>query len=148
MYDNHILSCLSSEALAHLKPLLRETLLSAGDVLIDEGQRPSQTWFPGSASLAVLKSLDDGRVVQLATLGRFECAEPLACLSDAPSHMKMVVQVEGSAVSVSNVALRRVSADHPEILAMLVKGAGRAARQVEQNLACSAYHDATRRLAR
>jgi CRP-like cAMP-binding protein len=148
MYDNHLLSSLSPEALADLEPDLREAPLGVGDILIEEGRRPDLTWFPASAGLAVLKSLEDGRVVQLASLGRFECAEPLSCLSDAPSRLKVVVQVAGSGLGIDNGALRRVAARHPEVLALLVKGAGLVARQVEQNLACTAYHDATRRLAR
>jgi CRP-like cAMP-binding protein len=148
MTRSSVLSNLSPDLLARLQPSLRTVSLRPGDVIVRDGVTPVSVCFPGSASLAVLKRLADGHVIQLAALGPCESTDVLTCLSGAPSTVKVVAQAGGTAVILTAEALAEAVADCPELLVPLLQGARIAARQVEQNLACLSHHESAQRLAR
>jgi CRP-like cAMP-binding protein len=145
---NAILSALPPGVLYGSGPNIREVSLTAGDVLIEEGEAPKVIHFPGSAVLGCFKGLKDGHVVQLAALGRDEASGLLACLSETAATAQVRVQLSGSAIAVPARVVRLVAQEHPDLLAALLAAAGREVRQIEQNLACNAHHDTTRRMAR
>jgi CRP-like cAMP-binding protein len=145
---NAILSALPPSTMEAFGPHLREVSLTLGDILIEKGEIPKAVYFPATAVLGSFKELSDGHVVQVAALGRFEASGLLACLSDTPAAARIGVQLSGSAAAVPSHVLRQMARDHPDLLVLLLKAVQREARQTEQNLACNAHHDTTRRMAR
>jgi len=148
LFRNRLLSSLPERDAELLRPHLREVHLTKGLVLADVGDRISQVLFPSSAVLSVVVSLEDGRTVEVATLGMEGASHVLECLGVAPSTTRMFAQIPGSAFAVDAGVLRQRAAQSPELLRRLLRHVKAANSQAEQNVACNALHEAPGRLAK
>lgn len=127
---------------------LKSVALERGQVLNDEGQVPDYTVFPEGALLADLAYMDDGRMIEVAAVGRDGAANLLCGLVAEPATHRTVVKIGGPAKMARSAGLRAAIQSDPVLQKLILSWLQRRTLEVEQAIACSLLHDATQRLAR
>src|SRR5690349_11183899 len=110
----------TSDALAHRNYLLRglpeaelNLLLDRADTvdldarrtLVDAGKRMDDLYFPTTAVLSQLALVDDGSVIEVATIGREGTTALPVFLGSRTSPNTLICQIAGEAVRLPAVAL-------------------------------------------
>lgn len=133
---------------AWLDAPVKSVVLERGQVLNDEGQIPAFVVFPEGALLADLAYMDDGRMIEVAAVGRDGAANLLCCLATEPSNHRTVVKIGGAAKMVKAAAVRAAVQADPTLQKLVMSWLQKRAVEAEQAVACSLLHDSTQRLAR
>ncbi|HEY0052349.1 MAG TPA: Crp/Fnr family transcriptional regulator [Caulobacteraceae bacterium] len=147
-FRNAVLSALSKADLAALSPHLTEIYLNKSDVLLEDGERVTDVYFPSSAVISQAVVLADGRMVEVSTVGVEGVVGVLQCLIDAPATAQAFAQIPGGAVKLKASLLRQQALASPSLLNLLHRRIAAANIQAEQGSACNALHPAPGRLAR
>lgn len=127
---------------------VREVVLRAGDTVLEEGMVPRTVVFPEGALLSSLAAMSDGRMVEVASLGRGDAAGALSCLTSAPETCRTVVRIGGPAKVVAAPLLRAAAEADECLRRVLLQTIRDCSVRVEHELACGALHDVTARLAK
>jgi len=148
MYKNLFLSALPARDLALLKPSLHFAELAQGEVLGEAGQRVSEVVFLEAGMVSLLNQMQDGLVIEIATLGRESIVGVLSALGNHHSNVRAIVQIAGSAWKIRANDFR-TAVDKSRTLRNLVLLSSEVGMvQMQQISACNALHTAERRLCR
>ena len=92
--QNTLLAGLPQGDYDHLEPYLKEISMSFKEVLHEQDERVRTIIFPGNGAVcSLLKNMDDGRVAEIATVGR-EGAVGIGVFGGGPeSLIESIVQV-------------------------------------------------------
>jgi CRP-like cAMP-binding protein len=146
--DNFVLARLPSPARRALAPLLRTEHLAQGTVLTRRLQPVTHAWFPLFGLVSLTISTADGRMVEVAAIGRegavgIEAAfEPSVALSDSS------VQIGGEFSVIRTDHLRSAVASHPSVEAGLCRYFRALTAQLQQSVACNSLHGLDQRCCR
>src|SRR6478752_196806 len=99
--DNKLLSALPRDQMDLLAPHLTTKQLPQGDVLLEAGEEFDRVYFPHSGMLSLLVVLQDGKAIEVATVGREGVVGAMAGLGLYKSSVRVVIQMP---VSVSKIA--------------------------------------------
>jgi CRP-like cAMP-binding protein len=145
---NRLLDFLSSEDFEWVKPHLKPVKLSQGMVLADEGGTFQHAYFPHTAVVSLVRSLNDGRVAEMATFGR----EALVGLSLGNNPLqtfgRYIVQIPGEASRINSDRLQEAAVARPGIQHMLDRYAEVLMMLTLQYVACNAAHSIEARCSR
>jgi len=144
---NRLLSCLTPDDLAALKPRMREVELEKGDVLIEQETKVEEVHFPLTAQLCNLTVFPDGRSAETAVVGSEGMSGLAAFLADASCAWQVVVQVPGSALALPASVLRNRCHESADLTWQLIRLAHDYQSQSAQMAACNTVHRSTARLA-
>ena len=123
--------------------------LAAGEELIAPSQPITTMWFPVSAVVSLLTTLEDGSGVETATVGRESVVGAVVFLGDDRfRNGRAVVQLAGQAIGVPVEEFRAVVAEGGKLAAAMVDVTRALLFQLSQGVACSAAHSVRQRLAR
>jgi CRP-like cAMP-binding protein len=147
-FRNYLLTSIADLKIPHLQSALADAPLQRGDSVLEVGSGVEYVYFPSSALLSVVTSMEDGRSVETSTVGCETAVPLLTALARQPSQSRIFVQIGGGATRINAATLRRIAADHHELMSLLLRHAGAAALQAEQGVACNALHGAPARLSR
>ncbi len=144
--SNDLLRSLPSDLFQQLKPSLRSVFLEAEQFLYFQDDRLDYVYFPETAVISELQTLDDGRMVEVMLTGREGAVGlmSLLCRTRAP-HCTQVAQA-GSAVRIESAALARIVRVHPEAARVLTPHLDQYVRQISQRSICNMYHSVKERL--
>lgn len=145
---NQLLLALYRVKPAALAPHLREVTLVDGDTLFEDGAVPRIVVFPEGALLSGLATMADGRMVEVATLGREGAAGVLSCLAPTPEICRTVVRIGGPARVIAAPVLQAAADADEGLRRVLLRSVRGSTALTEQELACKALHDVTARLAK
>src|SRR5215207_5541049 len=85
--------------------------MDAGDVLLRDGERIASVWFPITAVVSLLTTLEDGSAVETATVGREGVVGAVVFLGDDRlRNGRAVVQLAGDLIGVPVDTFRSVLA--------------------------------------
>jgi CRP-like cAMP-binding protein len=138
---NRLLSTFSPAERALLEPSATLVELRRGEILFEAGADVPATHFPSAGTVvAIVVSVDDGRTVEVATIGKEGAVGGIVSGGSAPAYGRAVVQVPGFALRVDLKALEAAKARSPHIRDLFARYADALLAQVMQSVACNAFH--------
>jgi CRP-like cAMP-binding protein len=145
---NRLLANLPAGELDRLKPRLEEVELALNRTLLSAGAPIGHVYFVQRGVVSLVRSMEDGSMVEVGLVGREGLAGIEAVLGGATNTVDKVVQVAGSALRISVRALREQIAQSKTLTAQLHRYAQAVLIQISQNAACNGRHALQERLAR
>jgi CRP-like cAMP-binding protein len=146
---NRLLAALPTADLDRLLPTLDIIPLKLKDIVHKTGERLHHVYFPGGGFLSIVTVLQDGRMVEVATVGREGAVGVTATLEDTPMSASSMVQGETDiCYRMSAQAFRREMDRRGAFYELLTRYAQAHIGVVMQATACNAVHTVEQRLAR
>jgi CRP-like cAMP-binding protein len=146
--DNKLLALLPRDQMDLLAPHMTTTQLPQGVVLLEAGEEFDRVYFPHSGMLSLLVVLDDGKAIEVATVGREGVVGAMAGLGLYKSSVRVVVQMPVALTEIpaslfrkavdKNVAIRDLCTGYNEVLLL----------QARVTAACNAVHPVEARFCR
>lgn len=146
--SNAILASLSPSDAAALRPHLRTIHLKQKDVLYDAGDIIKSVYFPTTAVVSLVVTLNDGQTTESAMVGN-DGAIGMASAMDgkrAPSHA--IVQLGGDALICDPAAFRGTALQSHAMISLVMRHEQALFAQAQQSTACMANHAVEARLCR
>src|SRR4051794_260984 len=147
VHDNRVLQLLTATAREDLAPLV-PVVLTARQVLKEPGMPAIHAFFPVTAVVSLVTTMESGASAEIAMIGREGMVGLGDVLGPAESSTSAVVRMPGSAVRVATAALksaRRANAVVGKVLDLYTEAH---LIQVAQTAACNRLHSLEQRLAR
>jgi len=146
---NRLLAALPAADYARIAPSLTVVPLELKEVLHKPGEPIREVYFPGGGFCSMLTVLQDGGMVEIATIGREGMIGVSAVLDGIPVTSIAMVQGETETCYRMNVdAFRREADRHGAFHELLAHYAQALFGFVAQSTACNAIHSVEQRLAR
>src|SRR5437867_1123553 len=148
--QNLLLAALPLEDYARLAPALEIFPLTLKEILHKPGEPLQHVYFPGGGGFcSVLTVLQDGGMVEVATIGREGMVGVSAVLDGGPVPSCAMVQAEtATCYRMTTDALRRETDRHGALYDLLAHYSQALMGFVMQSTACNAVHSVEQRLAR
>ena len=146
--ENRILSSVSPEIFAALKPHLSIREFNSGEILGDVGDPVRETFFPLSGIVSLVVELSVGQMVETAMVGRDGVVNASAALDGKISLYKAIVQLSGFSSVISVARLVEVADRFRDFRAILIRHEQVLFAQAQQSSACNASHAIETRLCR
>lgn len=118
------------------------------DVLYEPGTPSLHAYFPVSAVISLVSTMEDGASIEVALVGYEGMVGLAGVLGSREGTTAALVQVAGDALRVSTAVLRRERLRLPALRAMLDLYTEARLIQIAQTAACNRLHSAEARLAR
>jgi CRP-like cAMP-binding protein len=110
-------------------------------VLFDAGGEVPATYFPAAgAMISLVLFMQDGRIVEVATIGKEGAAGGIVSCGSAPAFARAVVQMPGPALRVPIAAIESAKARSAHVRNIFCRYADALLAQVMQSVACNAFH--------
>jgi CRP-like cAMP-binding protein len=146
---NHLLAALSAADYARILPSLTVIPLKLKDILHKPGDPIRHVYFPGGGFCSMLTVLEDGSMVEIATVGREGMVGVSAILDGTPVTSAAMVQGATDICYRMNVDAFREEIDRRGAFHELMAHFAQALFGfVAQSTACNAIHSVEQRLAR
>jgi CRP-like cAMP-binding protein len=129
-------------------PELEEIPCQYGQVLLDADSSLDVVFFPDSGVVSVVAVYEDGRIIEMATIGREGCTGFQAILGAKSSSVRLLVQIPGSATKMSRAAFARAMQSMPSFRNLMYAYVQAFFEQVLMSVACNGAHSLKQRLAR
>jgi CRP-like cAMP-binding protein len=146
--DNKLLYSLPRDQMDLLAPHMTTTQLPQGVVLLEAGEEFDRVYFPHSGMLSLLVVLNDGKAIEVATVGREGVVGAMAGLGLYKSSVRVVVQMPVALTEMpaslfrkavdKNVAIRDLCTGYNEVLLL----------QARVTASCNAVHPVEARFSR
>jgi CRP-like cAMP-binding protein len=145
---NRLLAALPTEEYRRLEAHLEHVTLSPRQVLFDEGSPVRRSYFPTSGFISYVTVLEDGPVIEAATIGPEGVAGAPLFIEDIAAPITAIVQMPCTCATISARTLTRLLPECPR-LGTLVRGYSQALLgQTLQNVACNTVHTVGARMAK
>src|SRR5262245_18247806 len=146
--SNHFLGALPAHDFSLLAPHLRPVPLEYGAALHEAGEDIEHVYFPQSGMVSLVVVMRNGATVETATVGRGGALGTAAGLGSRCAFGRAVVQLAGMAASTPAFAFHSVANENPAILSLVVRYNDLSIAQIQQSVACNAFHSLEARLCR
>jgi CRP-like cAMP-binding protein len=147
--QNLLLAALPLEDFKRLSPALEVIPLTLKEILHRPGESLQYVYFPGGGFCSMLTVLEDGRMVEVATIGREGLVGVSAMLDGGRTTACTMVQAAtATCYRLTVEALRRETDRHGALYDLLGQYAQALMGFVMQSTACNAVHSVEQRLAR
>jgi CRP-like cAMP-binding protein len=105
---NRLLLALPSSDLQQLMPeLLEQIRCERGQILMDSDSPLDHVFFPDSGVVSVVAVFADGKIIEMATIGREGCTSVQAIFGAERSSVRLLVQIPGGATMMLRAAFTR-----------------------------------------
>ena len=143
--SNALLRSLPASLFEKLRPSLRAVFLEEDQFLYLEDDRLDYVYFPETAVVSELRTLDDGRMVEIAITGREGAVgfSAMFCKSRV-ANCTQVTQA-GSAVKIESEVLTKLIRVSPELAVSMLPQLDHYIRQISQRSICNMYHSVKER---
>ena len=145
---NRLLLALPSRNLKRLMPELEQICCQRAQILMDADSPLDHVFFPDSGVVSVVAVYADGRVIEMATIGREGCSGVQAILGAKRSSVRLLVQIPGRAAKMSRVAFTLAMQSMPAFRSVMDAYIQAFLEQVMVSVACNGAHTLKQRLAR
>jgi CRP-like cAMP-binding protein len=146
---NRLLAALPAHEYARVAAALDVIPLTLKDVLHTPGDPLQYVYFPGGGFFSMVTVLADGRMVEIATVGREGMVGVSAMWGDIPPASATMVQGEtGTCYRMAADAFRREIQRHGRFAELMASFSQALFGFVAQSTACNAVHSVEQRLAR
>ena len=145
---NSILASIPQDEYDTLAPLLELQPLRMRETLQEAGDPPQYVYFPTSGIISVLTVMENGMMIEFATVGREGTTGVPVFLGMGDTNMALISQVPGEALRMKRDDFRAQLALNPEFDAAMRHYAGVMLALVAQSAACNRAHHVDQRCAR
>lgn len=145
---NRFLDALPPASLKRLEPHLEPVDLVPGASLFREGAPTRRLTFINRGLVSIMKAMEDGRTVEIGTIGKDGVAGLFALLGIERAPWEPVVQVPGTGFRVNMELLRDEAEADGRVRDMLERYAHHTLGSLAQTSACHRLHSLTQRLCR
>jgi CRP-like cAMP-binding protein len=146
--QNRLLACLAASDSALLSPHLKQVALNQGSVLYEPETSIETVYFPLSGAASLLAVMKGGETIEIASVGHAGAIGLSANSGPWHSHVRVVVQVPGSAQAIFAPLLKLAMAQSEHIHDVMIRYEETLWPQTERIAACNALHSVEQRLAR
>jgi CRP-like cAMP-binding protein len=148
MNANHLLRALPAADYARLEPLLHEVELKHHDVLIEADEPFDYVYFPETCMISIVTLLDNGDIIEAATVGREGVVGLPLFLGLATVNTTAICQMSGRAQRMSTPDFRHAIQSVPVLHKALGLYTNALIAMLGQGGACNSSHTVEQRLAR
>ena len=145
---NRLLLALPSADLTRLMPVLERVSCEREQVLIDVDSPLDHVFFPDSGVVSAVAVYPDGRIIEMATIGREGCTGMQAALGAESSFYRLLVQIPGGAARMAGAAFTRAMSSVPSFRSLMYAYLQAFLEQVLVSVACNGAHSLKQRVAR
>jgi CRP-like cAMP-binding protein len=145
---NRILRSLPSSEYKAMQPHLELVRLPMGRIVQESGQKMDHVFFPNHGVLSMLTVLDNGDLVEIATVGNEGMADLSVFLGLKVSHSRLLVQVPGDALRIEREAFLDFVSRSERLRILLGRFMVAMFVLVSQSAACNRLHTIEERAAR
>jgi CRP-like cAMP-binding protein len=146
---NHLLAALPADVYGRILPKLESVSIQLREYLHKPGEVIDHVYFPGGGFCSVLTVLEDGRMVEVATIGREGMVGVFATTKPSVATSGTMVQAEMSSCFRMTSEAFRVEMDRRgPFYDLLANYAQALLGFIMQSTACNAVHSVEQRLAR
>ncbi|QDP19360.1 Crp/Fnr family transcriptional regulator [Sphingomonas xanthus] len=146
---NRLLSTTPADLRARLKDAARPIDLDNGEILFRRGGQVAYSTFPfGPTMVSLVVDLDNGRSVEVATIGREGAVGGIVSCGNVPAFSRAEVMVAGPALQIPMKLVEEAKAASPQLNNLFCRYADYLLGQVMQTVACNSFHPIEARAAR
>ena len=145
---NRLLLALPPADLTRLMPALERVSCEREQVLIDVDSPLDHVFFLDSGVISAVAVYPDGRVIEMATIGREGCTGMQAAIGAESSFYRLLVQISGGAARMARPAFMRAMSSVPSLRILMYAYLQAFLDQVLVSVACNGAHSLKQRLAR
>jgi len=145
---NRLLLALPSSNLKRLIPELEHIRCQRERILMDADSALDHVYFPDSGVISVVAVYADGRIIEMATIGREGCSAVQAVFGAKVSSVRLLIQIPGEATRMSRAAFARAMASMPHFRSLMYAYVQAFQEQILVSVACNGAHSLKERLAR
>jgi len=145
---NDILSALLNSEYKHLSSRLERVDLKAGEIVYQADQRIEYVYFPESAVVAMIDTLDDGSTVEVGVIGHEGMVGINIFLGCLVTPDRAIVQISGGAMRMKSKDLRTELRFGSPLQRLLLRYTQVLLAVISQSIGCSQHHSVGQRLAR
>ncbi len=146
--QNHLLSSLTAAAWQRMLPHLEWVELHADAVLYEAGVTLRHVYFPATATVSLVASMQDGGSAEVAVVGNEGMVGICAFMGGGPSMSRAVVRTAGHGLRMTACAISAASTDSAPVMQALLRYTQALFAQMAQNSACNRHHTLDQRLCR
>ena len=146
--NGSLLLALPSSNLKQLMPELEHIACQREQVLMNADSSLDHVFFPDSGVVSVVAVYADGRIIEMATIGREGYTPVQAVFGAKSSPVRLLVQIPGDSAKMSCAAFTRAMGSMPSFRRLMYAYAQAFLEQVMVSVACNGAHSLKQRLAR
>jgi CRP-like cAMP-binding protein len=148
LVKNDILRALLNAEYKHLSPKLEQVNLNRGEIIYQADQRIDHVYFPETAVVAMIDTVEDGSTVEVGIIGHEGMVGINIFLGCLVTPDKAIVQISGSAMRMKTNDLRKELRFGSPLQRLLLRYTQALLAVISQSVACSQHHTVVQRLAR
>jgi CRP-like cAMP-binding protein len=148
LHGNHLLGALPAHEWQAIAPHLELVQLRTEQLLCDSGQRIHHVYFPTTAIVSLLHTMEDGGSVEVAAVGREGMTGVPVLTGGDTMPTRVQVQCAGFAYRISAGALREHFGRSDFFRRIMLLYMQALLTQVAQTAACNRHHSLSKQLAR
>jgi CRP-like cAMP-binding protein len=145
---NDLLRALLNAEYKHVRPELERVDLKLGESIYQADQRIDYVYFPETAVVAMIDTVDDGSTVEVGIIGHEGLVGINIFLGCFVTPDKAIVLIPGSAMRMKTTDLRKEIHFGSPLQRLLLRYTQALLAIISQSVACSQHHSVTQRLAR
>ncbi len=145
---NDLLRALVSSEYQHLSSKLEQVDLKLGEIIYKADQRIDHVYFPETAVVAMIDTVDDGGTIEVGIIGREGMVGINIFLGCLVTPDKAIVQISGTAMRMKTSDLRKELRFGSPLQRLLLRYTQFLLAVISQSVACSQHHALQQRLAR
>jgi len=145
---NHILAALPGSEYRRIAPKLEAAPFRRGQTLYELDKPITHVYFPGNGVASMVTRLEEGGIIEVATIGNEGVVGLSAYVGNGRSVMEVFVQIPGDAVRLRADIFRRVIQGSPAWRDLVRRYSQALLTQVGQSAACNRAHSVEKRCAR
>ncbi len=147
-FRNLLLSSVAADEYESFRDLLEEHPLRMRETLQEAGDAPDYVYFPTSGIISLLTVLENGMMIEFATVGREGMTGVPLFLAMGDSNTALVSQVPGLSLRMRASDFLHVTHSCPSLAAVARRYCGTMLALVAQSAACNRAHHVDARCAR
>jgi CRP-like cAMP-binding protein len=147
-YSNFLLKHLSSESIAGVSRHLEPVRLDVKLVLYEPEQQMQYAYFPEAGMVSVVSIMDDGRSIEVGTIGREGMTGAALLLSADRAPYQVFIQIAGSGYRIKAALLQGEAEQNLELRTSLFRYQAAFLTQTMQAAACNGLHNIQQRCCR
>jgi CRP-like cAMP-binding protein len=147
--ENCLLSYLTTEEHARLRPSIRHVTLPLGHVLYECGERVDYAYFPTTSVVSCLYTMRNGSIAEIALVGNDGViGTPLFLGGGSTTTHQAVAQIGGHALKIPAKVLQEEFARSGSLQRVLLRYTQALITQISQTAVCNRLHSLEQRLCR
>jgi CRP-like cAMP-binding protein len=146
--SNAILASLSAGDTSTLRPFLKPIHLPQKTVLYEAGDTIKSVYFPTSAVISLVVTLETGETTEAAMVGKDGAVGVASALDGKIAMSRAIVQLSGDAMVCEPATFKSAAMQSEHLISLVMRHEQTLFAQAQQSTACMANHEVDARLCR